>query len=285
MALDARRPAVRSIARWPTARPVAPRRGARHPGDHRQQHDGRPALVSVERGHDPRDFTLVPFGGAGPLHGCSLGGVAGHHPRSGAPRARRAVRRGAAGGGPESRVLRTLAGLVEATDAIDAAFAALEHDAQAWLDEEHVRPRRPPDRPRRTDALRRPGRRVGRSLAGKPGRRPGRVRRRPPAAQWLRVGKPGGTGHAAGGGGGARSAAGPDGRGAGCGAAKLDARMSGSAMATPCRPASTSVPGWACMTAWPVPRSLRRLDATTLVPPGWAAEVAASGSLLLTRIV
>ena len=24
--------------------------------------------VSIERGHDPRDFTLVPFGGAGPLH-------------------------------------------------------------------------------------------------------------------------------------------------------------------------------------------------------------------------
>ena len=29
-------------------------------------------IVSVERGHDPRDFTLVPFGGAGPLHGCAL---------------------------------------------------------------------------------------------------------------------------------------------------------------------------------------------------------------------
>src|SRR6185436_10723427 len=25
-------------------------------------------LVSVERGHDPRDFTLIAFGGAGPLH-------------------------------------------------------------------------------------------------------------------------------------------------------------------------------------------------------------------------
>lgn len=25
-------------------------------------------VVSVEKGHDPRDFTLVPFGGAGPLH-------------------------------------------------------------------------------------------------------------------------------------------------------------------------------------------------------------------------
>lgn len=26
-------------------------------------------VVSVERGHDPRDFALVPFGGAGPMHG------------------------------------------------------------------------------------------------------------------------------------------------------------------------------------------------------------------------
>jgi len=29
-------------------------------------------IVSVERGHDPRDFTLVAFGGAGPLHACDL---------------------------------------------------------------------------------------------------------------------------------------------------------------------------------------------------------------------
>jgi len=28
--------------------------------------------ISVERGYDPRDFTLVSFGGAGPLHGCAL---------------------------------------------------------------------------------------------------------------------------------------------------------------------------------------------------------------------
>ncbi|MFK4808718.1 hydantoinase/oxoprolinase family protein [Devosia sp. ZW T5_3] len=33
---------------------------------------GAMRVVSVERGHDPRDFTLVPFGGAGPLHGCAL---------------------------------------------------------------------------------------------------------------------------------------------------------------------------------------------------------------------
>ena len=29
-------------------------------------------VVSVQRGHDPREFTLVPFGGAGPLHACAL---------------------------------------------------------------------------------------------------------------------------------------------------------------------------------------------------------------------
>ena len=29
-------------------------------------------VISVERGHDPRDFALVAFGGAGPLHVCAL---------------------------------------------------------------------------------------------------------------------------------------------------------------------------------------------------------------------
>jgi len=29
-------------------------------------------LVSVERGHDPREFVLIAFGGAGPLHACAL---------------------------------------------------------------------------------------------------------------------------------------------------------------------------------------------------------------------
>lgn len=31
--------------------------------------------ISVERGHDPRRFTLVAFGGAGPLHACDLAGA------------------------------------------------------------------------------------------------------------------------------------------------------------------------------------------------------------------
>jgi N-methylhydantoinase A len=29
-------------------------------------------VISVERGHDPRRFTLVAFGGGGPLHGCAV---------------------------------------------------------------------------------------------------------------------------------------------------------------------------------------------------------------------
>ncbi|MFD2352088.1 hydantoinase/oxoprolinase family protein [Nonomuraea ferruginea] len=31
-------------------------------------------LVSVQQGFDPRDFALVAFGGAGPLHANALGG-------------------------------------------------------------------------------------------------------------------------------------------------------------------------------------------------------------------
>jgi N-methylhydantoinase A len=34
-------------------------------------------VVSVERGHDPRDYTLVAFGGAGGLHGCALASALG----------------------------------------------------------------------------------------------------------------------------------------------------------------------------------------------------------------
>ena len=34
-------------------------------------------VVSVQRGHDPREFTLVAFGGAGPLHACALAEAAG----------------------------------------------------------------------------------------------------------------------------------------------------------------------------------------------------------------
>lgn len=42
-------------------------------------------VISIERGYDPRDFTLVPFGGAGALHACSLADAL-HIPRILIPR-------------------------------------------------------------------------------------------------------------------------------------------------------------------------------------------------------
>jgi N-methylhydantoinase A len=41
-------------------------------------------VISVERGHDPREFTLVAFGGGGPLHACALARAL-HIPRVLAP--------------------------------------------------------------------------------------------------------------------------------------------------------------------------------------------------------
>ena len=63
-------------------------------------------VVSVERGHDPREFALIAFGGAGPLHACALADelgietvlvpeVRGRAVRSRARGERRAERRGA----------------------------------------------------------------------------------------------------------------------------------------------------------------------------------------------
>lgn len=42
-------------------------------------------VISVERGHDPRRFTLAPFGGAGPMHACDLADAL-HIPRVLVPR-------------------------------------------------------------------------------------------------------------------------------------------------------------------------------------------------------
>src|SRR3546814_21043611 len=36
---------------------------------------GAVRVISVEQGEDPRNFTLVPFGGAGPLHGADVAQV------------------------------------------------------------------------------------------------------------------------------------------------------------------------------------------------------------------
>ena len=74
-ARDVRDGRARASSRWPTPRWRA-----------------RCARITVERGLDPRDFALVAFGGAGPLHACALAEELGMRDRARAARQRRAER-------------------------------------------------------------------------------------------------------------------------------------------------------------------------------------------------
>lgn len=97
-------------------------------------------VISVERGHDPRDFALVPFGGAGPLHGSAVARLMGMR-RILIP--------------PAPGVLSAIGLLVSDLraefsltcmqpaghpdlDELSGVFARLEGDAEAWLSEEGV---------------------------------------------------------------------------------------------------------------------------------------------------
>jgi N-methylhydantoinase A len=50
-----------------------PANRARHPSVVDRQHGARDPRHSVQRGHDPRDYTLMAFGGAGTLAGGAAG--------------------------------------------------------------------------------------------------------------------------------------------------------------------------------------------------------------------
>ncbi len=95
-------------------------------------------LVSVERGHDPRDFTLVPFGGAGPLHGCALAEMLGI-PRLLIPAAPGVLcAEGLLAADLKAEFSRTLKSAGDAAE-VAAAFAALEADAETWFAVERVK--------------------------------------------------------------------------------------------------------------------------------------------------
>jgi N-methylhydantoinase A len=96
-------------------------------------------IVSVERGHDPRDFTLVPFGGAGPLHGCSLASLLGISRVLVPPAPGVLCADGLLAADLKAEFSRTLpkAGRVD-IGAAEAIFAELEAQAVDWLDAEKV---------------------------------------------------------------------------------------------------------------------------------------------------
>ena len=98
-------------------------------------------VVSVERGHDPRDFTLVPFGGAGPLHGCALAELLDIRRVLIPPAPGVLCAEGLLAADLKAGFSRTLpeAGPVDA-DAADAVFVDLEQDAAQWFADEQVAP-------------------------------------------------------------------------------------------------------------------------------------------------
>ncbi|HMH51438.1 MAG TPA: hydantoinase/oxoprolinase family protein [Candidatus Acidoferrum sp.] len=101
-------------------------------------------LVSVERGHDPREFALVPFGGAGPLHGAELARLLGMRtvvvPRHPGVLSTFGLL------GTEVRNDYARTSLQKPPDydraAIAAIYADLEGQASQWLADERVPPAR-----------------------------------------------------------------------------------------------------------------------------------------------
>ncbi len=98
-------------------------------------------VVSVERGHDPRDFALVPFGGAGPLHGTALADLLGIPTVLIPPAPGVLCAEGLLGADLKAEFHRTLphAGTPDES-AANTLVAELRAEAEAWLEAEQVPP-------------------------------------------------------------------------------------------------------------------------------------------------
>ena len=96
-------------------------------------------VVSVERGHDPRAFTLVPFGGAGPLHGTALAEMLGITGVLIPPAPGVLCAQGLLAADLKAEFNRTLpaAGKPDAA-AANALVEMLEAEARAWFAQEQV---------------------------------------------------------------------------------------------------------------------------------------------------
>jgi N-methylhydantoinase A len=107
-------------------------------------------LVSVERGHDPRAFALVPFGGAGPLHGGALADLLEMRTIVVPPNPGVLSALGLLASDVRNDYARTSFHKLPACDraAVAAIYADLEARAGAWLDAEGV-----PARERRLQRL------------------------------------------------------------------------------------------------------------------------------------
>ncbi|HLJ19966.1 MAG TPA: hydantoinase/oxoprolinase family protein, partial [Stellaceae bacterium] len=97
-------------------------------------------VVSVERGHDPRDFVLLPFGGAGPLHGTSLARLLGIKTILVPPSPGVLSALGLLVASVRSEFSRTALQTPPRYDLPGMAevFAGLQREAETWLEHERV---------------------------------------------------------------------------------------------------------------------------------------------------
>jgi N-methylhydantoinase A len=101
-------------------------------------------IVSVQRGHDPREFTLAAFGGAGPLHAAALAEELGIAEVLCPPIPGAFSALGLVGSDLRRDYLRTVYTTTATGDpaALEAAFAALQAQGAAMLDRAGVAPER-----------------------------------------------------------------------------------------------------------------------------------------------
>src|SRR5215475_10940336 len=101
-------------------------------------------IVSVQRGHDPRDFVLAAFGGAGPLHAAALASELGIAEVICPPIPGAFSALGLVGTDLRRDYVQTLFTIAETVDpaAVEAAFVVLESKGAAMLDRAGVAPER-----------------------------------------------------------------------------------------------------------------------------------------------
>jgi N-methylhydantoinase A len=97
-------------------------------------------VVSVERGLDPRDFALLPFGGAGPIHGSALARLLGSRTVLVPPLPGVLSAIGLTVSSLRNEFARTCLQRLPQVDlaAMAEGFAALEAEAGGWLSSERV---------------------------------------------------------------------------------------------------------------------------------------------------
>ena len=101
-------------------------------------------IVSVQRGHDPREFVLAAFGGAGPLHAAALADELGIGEVICPPIPGAFSALGLVGTDLKRDYVRTVYTTTATADpaALEAAFAELEREGGAMLDRAGVAPER-----------------------------------------------------------------------------------------------------------------------------------------------